>query len=883
MAAPAGFAALLRSFRDRAGLAQEELAYRAGLSVRAIRDLESGRATQPRERTVELLAEALTLDATDADRLAAAARGGGGPAGLAPDPDCFTGRVAELATLDRFLDREGPVLAVIEGGAGIGKTALALHWAHRLRERYPDGQLYLDLRAYHADAPPLPVTAALAQLLAALGVASAEVPLEPEDAAGLYRSLLADRRVLVVLDNAGRPDQVRPLLPGSASCLTVVTSRDRLTGLVARDGAARLALGALPAAEAATLVTALTGRVGEPVAELVRACGQVPLALRIASADLGRAAIEPYVRELARGGPLTDAVRAAFDLSYARLAGPDRRLFRLLGLMPGSSVSVPAASALAGGDASAGLDRLAGAHLVEENAADRYALHDLMRAYARELAVQEGGEPAAVARLDAWYLYQVDAAARLAYPQILRLPLPERPADLAVEPFAGAQDAAAWLVVEQPNLVAAVLAAAARGRHEAAYLLGDALRGHLWMRGAATTWERVSQAQLAAAEAAADDRAIAAALLSRAMACLRRGDFRAGARANRRALTHARAAGWGAGEAGAVGNLGRTYEHLGRRDKSVAYYRKAIVLAEAAGDEPRVATNLGNLAVQQFFLGRLREAAAGYAAGIAANERLGIPMGVGLNWMNLGAVRSELGDYPGAAAALDRALAVFRQLGVQSYECHALLSVVLLHRNAGRPEQAREVAAAAQQLAGEVGDGLMSARVRYVLGELERSAGRAEQALAHLEVAMAAYGELSGPQEEALALLSIAWTYTLLGRYDDVERAAARVLEVARAARYRLLEAAVDIVRAHWHLVAGDWAAAEEPARKATARWSRAGAVLTAAGTRVFLATALHRLGRGDEAAPLVRGARRVFAEHGVVWHDLDPALLAELTAVYGR
>ncbi|MFL6117215.1 MAG: BTAD domain-containing putative transcriptional regulator, partial [Catenulispora sp.] len=275
----------------------------------------------------------------------------------------FTGRAEALAELDALLDAAagGPAtaIAVIGGSAGVGKTALAVRWALRRRDRFPDGQLYVDLGGYAPGATPMRPDQALARMLRALGVAPEAIPLDPAEAGAQYRSLLADRRTLIVLDNASTPDQVRPLLPAGPGCLVLVTSRDRLTGLTARDGARPLTLGVLTPAEARALLATLIGaeRVEaerDAAAELARLCGRLPLALRIAAADLAGQHGRSFARQVAElragdrlgmlqiDGDEQAAVRASFDLSYAALAPEVRRLFRLVGLAPGADLTTPA-------------------------------------------------------------------------------------------------------------------------------------------------------------------------------------------------------------------------------------------------------------------------------------------------------------------------------------------------------------------------------------------------------------------------------------------------------------------------------------------------------------------------------------------------------------
>ncbi|MGH3904249.1 MAG: ATP-binding protein [Pseudonocardiaceae bacterium] len=342
-----------------------------------------------------------------------------GPAQLPADVNRFTGRAAELAELDRLLtadqtsgaDSTAMVLAAVSGTAGVGKTALVLHWAHRVRSEFPDGQLYVNLRGYDP-APPMPVEDALAGFLRALGLARQDIPPEVDECSAAYRSLLDGRRMLVLLDNAASVEQVRPLLPGTRSCVVVVTSRDSLAGLAARHGARRLNLDLLPTEDAVALLRALIGEQveAEPDAAVVLAeqCARLPLALRMV-AELVAARpgtrLAGLVDELAdehrrldllnAGGDLRAAVRGVFSWSYQRLPADAARAFRLLGLHAGRDFDPHAAAALADTSLERAqhlLDVLARGHLIEFTRSGRYGMHDLLRAYATHLAAQEDTE-----------------------------------------------------------------------------------------------------------------------------------------------------------------------------------------------------------------------------------------------------------------------------------------------------------------------------------------------------------------------------------------------------------------------------------------------------------------------------------------------------------
>jgi hypothetical protein len=356
-------------------------------------------------------------------------------------PD-FTGRAEHLAALDALLPNGGDVrpgaavISAVDGTAGIGKTTLAVQWAHRVQHLFPDGTLYANLRGY---GPGEPATASevLDGFLRALGTPAEQMPVGVEAQAALYRSLMVGRQVLIVLDNANSPDQVRPLLPATGRCVVLVTSRDSLTGLVVTEGARRLTLDLLTEAEAFDLVAAVIGRdrvAAEPdaVADLIRWCARLPLALRIAA---GRAAVHGAVYDvvaeladeryrlevLSRSGDDRAAIRAVFDWSYLRLPYEQARLFRCLGLHPGQEVSLHAAAALADHNlttASRQLEALVSTHMIERVANGRYRFHDLLRAYAAERAHDDSAaeRDRVMWSVLGWYAHTALAADALVFP-----------------------------------------------------------------------------------------------------------------------------------------------------------------------------------------------------------------------------------------------------------------------------------------------------------------------------------------------------------------------------------------------------------------------------------------------------------------------------------
>ncbi|MGW0031592.1 BTAD domain-containing putative transcriptional regulator [Streptomyces sp. NPDC003314] len=458
------------------------------------------------------------------------------PAQLPATAGPYVGRRRQMRELDALVSPDpadrAHVVAVV-GAPGVGKTALAKHWAHARREHFADGQLFVDLRG-HSPLPTLRPADVLAQFLRALGAPPGRLPADEDEAAALYRTLLADRQTLIVLDNARDAEQVRPLIPGARGCAVVITSRSRLAGLVASDGARQLVLDVLDPEEGRGLLAATIGesRVAaeeEAARRLVRVCGGLPLAIRIAGANLlardtriaDHCAALPGDDMLSRlrvEGDRRSTVRAAFDLSYRALPAEGRRMFRLLGLMPGPDLTVAGAAALADATpaGSAGLLAvLTDAHLVRERAPGRFGLHDLLRSYARELAGREEAH-AARQRLFDWYLHRADAAARLLYPA-QTLPAPAAGTAPPAPPvFPDRSEAARWLDDERENLAGAVLQASGSGFTAVAWRLAESLHPYLATGMYTGDCLKVATASLFAAVADGELRAQAAAQLRRA-------------------------------------------------------------------------------------------------------------------------------------------------------------------------------------------------------------------------------------------------------------------------------------------------------------------------------------------------------------------------------
>ncbi len=894
------FGESVRAHRRRLGLTQEELASETGISVRTVGKIEAGRITTPRPATVRLIADAFGLHGADRDRFRQAAAGlvttgptSMVPAQLPPDVWAFTGRTKQIERLDALLsaDATAVVITAVSGTAGVGKTALAVHWSHRVRDRFPDGQLYVNLRG-HAHGPPVRPLDALAGLLTALGVPANRVPADLDQATALYRSFLADRRVLILLDNASVPEQVRPLLPGAFGCVVLVTSRDRLGGLVARDGARPMTLDVLTAEEAHLLLTGLVGAdrvASEPdsTAELARVCACLPLALRIAAANLAEypdRSIASYVADLRTGDRLSalavtgdedTAVRATFDLSYAALPAPARQVFRRVGLVPGPYVTAAAAAALTGipaADAADVLNQLAGAHLLTETAPGQYSCHDLLRRYAADrTATEDSGtdRAEAVHGLYRHYLGGVRAAMDLLRPDTLRVPREPGDTDPIQPVFSDHGAASAWLDAERPNLVAAVVAATATDQPRSAWQLADALRGYFWMRTFAVDWVTVAQAGNSAARSDGDTRAEAAAALNMADALHATGRYDEAVRHHRQALALAERAGWLPGQAAVLNNLGAVHQRTGQLAAAVHHYRRALALRKQLDDLPGQAGPLLNLGSVTNEMGQFGASLNYEAEASVIFETIGSRQGLALALGNRGQTCHRVGRLAEAREQLDRALAIIHDVGHRGLEAYVLCQRAEVDLDVGRHQQALNQVRAALAITRDLTDRRYEPGVLNSAGEIYRRLGRAAEAVTHHERALSLARETEARQPQVQALIGLTQAHIDVEDAEMAGQFARKALTAAREAGYRYHEAQALAALAAVELATGRTDSAVEHASQALDIHHHAGHRLDEAHTHAFLSRALRRTAAGREHE---QRARALYAEMAIPTPDsLDP------------
>jgi DNA-binding SARP family transcriptional activator/Tfp pilus assembly protein PilF len=748
------------------------------------------------------------------------------PAQLPADVTAFTGRAEELSWLDNLVvgAPSAVVISAVSGTAGVGKTALALRWAHRMRDRFPDGQLYADLRGYDPDLP-VPPSEILARFLRALGVSEREIPVDVQERAALYRTVLDGRRMLVVLDNASSASQIHELLPGTKSCMALITSRDSLSGLVARHGAYRLDLGLLTPQDAIILLRRLIGaRVdAEPQAaqELVDLSARLPLALRVIAelaAERAGCSLTEIAAELTdhqrrwelldAGGDGRTALRAVFSWSYQRLSASAAQLFPLLGLHPGSEFSIEAMAALAGSEPGAVrpvLETLVRAHLVERTGAQRFGMHDLLRAYARHLSdatADEWEQRSALDRLFAHYLTMTETGDQ------------------------------AWLDTECANLVAVVACAAAHGWqgyatrmavdlwphldatghyaealaiHEhalrAARQQGDAAGehevlcnlGHVLMRlGRYPQAEaQLERAATVGGELGAEGEAIQAAVMALwGLTRMWQGHYDEAEQFMLRGRMLSRASGNWPMEAKALAGLGHVYMRQCRYDAAAGMLRKAQAIHRECGDTLSEARALGNLAQiymrQHLFdsaaedmeralvlfreAGHRRDVAAAinglgeiyqrqghhdrallhHRQALATYRELGDRGNEGIALHGIGDVHLRRAEHGAADSALRQALAVFEQVGDRPREVLVRNTLGETLRGAGDLEAARAQHTLALSHANDIGDRFEQARAHAGLASIDQGLRDAESARRHYEEALARYSELCLPEAEEL-------------------------------------------------------------------------------------------------------------------------------------
>jgi tetratricopeptide (TPR) repeat protein/transcriptional regulator with XRE-family HTH domain len=781
------FAELLKRLRTDAGLTQEDLAARASVSPRAISDLERGINKTARQDTARLLADALSLSGTARAGFVTSARGyrDAEPGMLAQprtrsrlvaattpvlphDIRSFTGRQADLARLMAGVKETGGVVGIyaIDGMAGVGKSAFAVHAAHVLAPRFPDGQIFLQLHAHTGGHRPVDAADALASLLLTTGVAAGQIPAALSDRSALWRSHLAGRRVLLLLDDAASHEQVEPLLPGTPGSLALITSRRHLSAL---DGAMSICLETLPPDEAAALLNRLADRPGlqsaDPaVEEINRLCGHLPLAIGMLARQLHHHpawSAAGLARELAAARDRLElmelmhaenlSVAAAFDLSYQDLTVGQRRLFRRLGLHPGTDIDSYAAAALDGSSLAAarrGLDELFDQHLVTEPASGRYRMHDLIREYARTLVQTDDSEDreSAIVRLTDYYVRAAAAIGRhfnRSHPAVGEAPV-------GVPELLTREEAAAWMEAERANMHAVVDYAAGRGWPAPGIVIATAMSGFLQTHG---HWAQMWSLHVTALDTA------------------RTADYRQG-------------------EAEVLTNLGIVQRLTGDYVAAAATLARALGVCRSSGDEHGQAKALVALGIVQRLTVSYPMATATLTQALELHERVGDRLGQADALSELGCVQRLTRDHRAAQASLERALDLYRDLGDRHGQADSLRYLARVYQETGNYEIVASCYADALELYRGLDDRLGQAHTLNFLGIAQHVSDDYLTAEDTLKDALDLYRDLGHRLGQAEVLNNLGDYYAVSdpaqARADheqalEIARSISAILEEARA------------------------------------------------------------------------------------------------------
>jgi tetratricopeptide (TPR) repeat protein/transcriptional regulator with XRE-family HTH domain len=908
---PVTFAGLLRKLRTEARLTQEELADATGLSPRSISDLERGIATTPRRETIRLIAEALRLADPARAEFEAVARGRPAPAvpvtagaaamrTLPRDIASFTGRQRELHELVDAAVGAGAVVGIhaIGGMAGVGKTAFAVHAAHRLADRFPGGQIFLPLHGHTPGQQPVDPADALASLLLTAGVPAGQIPAGLEARMALWRDRLAEKQLLLVLDDAASSEQVLPLLPGAGRSLVLVTSRRHLSAL---DDATTVSLDTLPPGEAAALLVRLAGRAGlspdDPsVGEVSRLCGYLPLAIGMVARQLhhhpawtaaGRATeLAAAVDRLELMATENLSVAAAFNLSYADLTKDQQRLFRRLGLHPGTDIDGYAAAALDGTDLAAarrGLEALYDQYLLTEPAQGWYRLHDLISEHARALAgrldLDNDRDQATVRLLDYYQHTAASADALIAYQARPAPAAAEGVSPAAVPDLAGREQALAWARAERANLFACLDHAAGTGQRTRVIALTAGLAGLLRRDG---SWAEAVTRHTAAVQAArhlGDRLGQANALNDLGVVQRLTDDYLAAAQVLEQALGIYRDLGDRLGQANALNDLGvlrlLTDDYLA----AAQVLEQALGIYRDLGDRLGQANALKDLGAARLAMDDYLAAAHTLQQALSISRDLGDRLGQANTLLDLANVRLGAEDYPAAARMLEQALGIYRDLGDRLGQANALNYLGDMRWLTGDYPAAAQAHEQALEIYRDIGNRHGHANALKDLGVVRLATGDYPAAAQLLDQALGIYRDLGDRLGQANALNDLGVLRRVTGDYPAAAQVLEQALGIYRDIDNRDGEAGALNEKGTLHRVSGDLTSAEEShqqalelARAIASPWDEARAL--AGLGRCALAA-----GHATQAEVLLCQALEIFQRIGAAEAS---ALLAELDVLTG-
>jgi len=902
---PSPIGELLRELRIQAQLTQEELAAAAGVSTRAVSDLERGIIRSPRKDTARLLADALNLTGDARSAFEATARGrlpandlrvAGEQVGttavatrtLPRDSASFVGRQPELRRLISALQTMGDSGGVVRiqaigGMAGVGKTTLAVHAAHQIASQFADGQIFLQLHGFTPGQRPVDPADALASLLLTAGVSAQQIPPGLEPRARLWRDYLAGKRLLLLLDDAAGHEQVRPLLPGTAGSLVLITSRRHLTAL---EDAQTISLDTLPPAAAAELLIKLAGRADlDPdnvaVNEITRLCGYLPLAIGM----LGRQmyhhpawSADGLAADLASARddrlPLMQAenlsVAAAFDLSYQDLPVDQQRLFRRLGLHPGTDIDAFAVAALDGTDlatARRNLEALYDQYLLIELARGRYRLHDLIREHTRALAATDPAteREAALSRLLDYYLHTARRADRH-----LARRTPATTADAIVTPpryfpeLPTREDAVRWMDAERLNLHTLADYAASHQRPGHAAAISSALHGFLRSQG---HWDQARSVHRAAADVtrwAGDRLAEANALTDLGTMQQVTGEYPAAVATLERAIELHRGFDDPVGEANALNRLGVVQYLMTEYPAAGSSLSRALELYRGTEDRRGEANALTDIGVVQYITGDYPAAIASRTRALELYRGLDYQLGEASALADIGVVQRVTGDFSEAARNCTQALELYRRFGYRIGEANALNNLGALLRVTEDYPEATASLSRALTLCRDLGYRIGEANVLNHLGAVQRALGDYPAAAASIAQSLDICRNLGNRLGEVGGLNNLGLLQRTTGDYLAAQATLAQALELSRALGHPQGEAEALNATGELRLETG------APAQART-HFGQALAIATQIGTRPETARALAGIGRsylqegqnGDSAGTPLGAALEIYRQLG--------------------
>ncbi len=748
---------------------------------------------------------------------------------LPPSIGNFVGRVNQIRLLSELEHTSAPEIKVIEGMPGVGKTTLAVQVAHRMTERYADGQLFLSYHAHDPGHPTLNPADALHRLLVMLHIPAARIPRSLPERSALWRSELSRRRMVVVLDDVPGTEEICPALPATGDCLILITTRPRLSGL---NNVHPMVLDVLTADDAITLFTLTAGvertRDGATVAKAVRLCGRLPLAIQVAASRLRHArssSLADLVEELShsRDRPghadaVSPEVMSAFELSYQGLSREEQCFFRHLGLSPCPDITLHAAVALTGrtlADAEAALCALLDRHLLEQITAAHFRFHDLTRAYASARAARDEPEPErrkAVGRLLDYYLHTADHADRILYPHRRRIPTPVSHDPIAA-PFMDTADASRkWLESEWRNILQAAGESTRHERKRYCEYLTHVLADFLETSG---YWDEAIAAHTLALQACRDlddPLGVAQATLELSLVSLRTGSYR-------KALQHAQeaAAIYGIlsdqqGRAAALDRIGIIQRYCANLPEALAHHQEAMEIYQEIGDQHGMAETLCHAGICYDILGRYSEAITHFNGALSLYRQAGNRRGEALTLNNIGSVKRAQGYHRDALSVLQESLKIHREIGGRQilFMLRHNMGEIQLYK--GDYEEALASYRSALAISHETGDRRNQAGTLSAIGAVYQRMERYDEALIHHQKASVIAEEIADSQARQLAFFGIAEVHRGIGHYDIALDYYSHALTLAREIGYlyeqaRVLEGIADTLlrtrrreaaRIHW-------------------------------------------------------------------------------------